>query len=73
MEEANIATRLMEGVVEEFASGAAMVVMVTLLDSSPILPSVVRGTTQTSYVVAGDRPVRVYRGSELLYYVYFIT
>ena len=71
MEDANIAARLVEGVVEEFASGAgaAVVVMVSLLDSSPILPSVVRGTTQTSYFVAGSRPVRLYRGSELLYYV----
>ena len=42
------------------------VVMVTLFDSSPLRPSVVRGTTHISYSVPDSNPVRLYRGSELL-------
>ena len=52
---------------ESSASGmVARVVMVTLLDSSPLCPSVVRGTTHISYSVPDSNPVRLYRGSELL-------
>ena len=48
--------------------GLGLVVKVWCSDSSPMRPFVVRGTTHTSYFVPGVKPVRVYMGSEVLYY-----